>query len=32
MIIPWDAIQNIGHHIDMVTNYLIRDYRQKIAA
>jgi len=27
----WDAIQNIGPHIDMVTNYLIRDYRQKIA-
>jgi hypothetical protein len=29
---PWNAIQNIGPHIDLVTNYLIRNYRQKIAA
>ena len=32
MIMPWNAIQNIGPHIDLVTNYLIRNYRQKIAA
>ena len=32
MIIPWNGLQNIGPHVDMVTNYLIRNYRQKIAA
>ena len=32
MIMLWNAIQNIGPHIDLVTNYLIRNYRQKIAA
>ena len=28
MSIPWKEIQNTGRHIDLVTNYLIRNYRE----
>lgn len=31
MSIPWKEIQNTGRHIDLVTNYLIRTYRSKVA-
>jgi hypothetical protein len=26
--IPWKEIQNTGRHIDLITNYLIRQYRE----
>ena len=26
--LPWDELQNTGHHIDMLTNHLIRRYRK----
>jgi DGQHR domain-containing protein len=31
-ILPWNGIQNTGQHIDMVTNYLIRVYREKVSS
>ena len=31
MIMPWSEIQNTGKHIDLVTNHLIRMYRNRAA-
>ena len=32
MTIPWKEIQNTNRHIDLVTNYLIRSYRNSALA
>jgi hypothetical protein len=29
MTIPWDEIQNMSRHIELVTDYLIRKYRRQ---